>query len=244
MSRACRRSSSSAIWTMYACAGAPDGPEQTELRVEYLFSADTLASRASTCGRIVDSPTRHVGGCRVCELNQRGLHAAPHAAAWSARGVPRQKFMNGSTLNCRGPERPPAAGGTPRGPACCGARRLRRRAPAGPGTGAGTGAPTLNVYNWRTTSATTRSRNSRREPTSKWCTRPTTQPGTGKPSCWGHTATHRQHHDRYYGRQIKAGRTCPRQGAVAELEEPGSGGARGAGQRRPRHRFAVRTCTP
>ena len=59
----------------------PTGPEQTELRVEYLFSADTLASPGFDMRRIVDfTDTVMSEDAGVCELNQRGLHAAPHAA--------------------------------------------------------------------------------------------------------------------------------------------------------------------
>jgi Rieske 2Fe-2S family protein len=59
----------------------PTGPEQTELRVEYLFSADTLASPGFDIHRIVDfTDTVMSEDAGACELNQRGLHAAPHAA--------------------------------------------------------------------------------------------------------------------------------------------------------------------
>ena len=59
----------------------PTGPEQTELRVEYLFSADTLASPGFDMRRIVDfTDTVMSEDAGVCELNQRGRHAAPHAA--------------------------------------------------------------------------------------------------------------------------------------------------------------------
>jgi Rieske 2Fe-2S family protein len=59
----------------------PLGPEQTELRVEYLFSAETLASPSFDERKIVEfTDTVMSEDAEVCELNQRGLHAAPHAA--------------------------------------------------------------------------------------------------------------------------------------------------------------------
>jgi Rieske 2Fe-2S family protein len=58
----------------------PLGPEQTELRVEYLFSAETLARPGFDLSNIVDfTDLVMTEDADVCELNQRGLHALPHA---------------------------------------------------------------------------------------------------------------------------------------------------------------------
>jgi Rieske 2Fe-2S family protein len=57
----------------------PLGPEQTELRVEYLFSPRTLADPAFDLRNIVEFTNLVMTeDAEVCELNQRGLHAAPH----------------------------------------------------------------------------------------------------------------------------------------------------------------------
>jgi Rieske 2Fe-2S family protein len=57
----------------------PLGPEQTELRVEYLFSAETLADPAFDMRNVVDFTNLVMTeDAQVCELNQRGLRAAPH----------------------------------------------------------------------------------------------------------------------------------------------------------------------
>ncbi len=57
----------------------PLGPEQTELRVEYLFSPQTLADPSVDVRNIVDFTNLVMTeDAEVCELNQRGLHAAPH----------------------------------------------------------------------------------------------------------------------------------------------------------------------
>jgi Rieske 2Fe-2S family protein len=57
----------------------PLGPEQTELRVEYLFTPQTLANPNFDIDNIVDFTNRVMTeDAQVCELNQRGLHAAPH----------------------------------------------------------------------------------------------------------------------------------------------------------------------
>ena len=59
----------------------PLGPELTELRVEYLFSPETLATPGFDMRNVVDfTNTVMTEDAEVCELNQRGLHAAPHAA--------------------------------------------------------------------------------------------------------------------------------------------------------------------
>ena len=57
----------------------PLGPEQTELRVEYFFSVDTLANPDFDMRNVVDFTNLVMTeDAEVCELNQRGLHAAPH----------------------------------------------------------------------------------------------------------------------------------------------------------------------
>jgi len=57
----------------------PLGPEQTELRVEYLFTPQTLANPNFDIDNIIDFTNRVMTeDAQVCELNQRGLHAAPH----------------------------------------------------------------------------------------------------------------------------------------------------------------------
>ena len=58
----------------------PLGPELTELRVEYLFSPATLATPDFDMENIVSFTNRVMTeDARICELNQRGLRAAPHA---------------------------------------------------------------------------------------------------------------------------------------------------------------------
>jgi Rieske 2Fe-2S family protein len=58
----------------------PLGPEQTELRVEYLFSAATLARPEFDMRNVVDFTNLVMTeDAEVCEINQRGLHALPHA---------------------------------------------------------------------------------------------------------------------------------------------------------------------
>jgi Rieske 2Fe-2S family protein len=57
----------------------PLGPEQTEMRVEYLFSAETLASPDFDMRNVVEFTNLVMTeDADVCELNQRGLRAAPH----------------------------------------------------------------------------------------------------------------------------------------------------------------------
>jgi Rieske 2Fe-2S family protein len=57
----------------------PLGPERTELRVEYLFSPQTLADPAFDMRNVVDfTNTVMTEDAQVCELNQRGLRAGPH----------------------------------------------------------------------------------------------------------------------------------------------------------------------
>jgi Rieske 2Fe-2S family protein len=57
----------------------PLAPERTLLRVEYLFSPETLAHPAFDLSNVVDFTDRVMTeDAQVCELNQRGLHAGPH----------------------------------------------------------------------------------------------------------------------------------------------------------------------
>ncbi len=58
----------------------PLAPESTELHIEYLFSAETLADPAFDVQRITDFAGAVLReDAQVCELNQSGLRAAPHA---------------------------------------------------------------------------------------------------------------------------------------------------------------------
>jgi glycine betaine catabolism A len=58
----------------------PLGPEKTELRVEYLFSPGTLADPGFDLRNVVDFTNLVMTeDAEVCELNQRGLRAGPHA---------------------------------------------------------------------------------------------------------------------------------------------------------------------
>jgi Rieske 2Fe-2S family protein len=57
----------------------PLAPEQTEMRVEYLFAPGTLDDQAVDLRNAVDfANTVMSEDAAVCELNQKGLHAAPH----------------------------------------------------------------------------------------------------------------------------------------------------------------------
>jgi glycine betaine catabolism A len=57
----------------------PLGPEATELRVEYLFSPQTLAQPEFDMRNVVDFTNLVMTeDAEVCELNQRGLKASPH----------------------------------------------------------------------------------------------------------------------------------------------------------------------
>jgi Rieske 2Fe-2S family protein len=57
----------------------PLGPEQSELRVEYLFSRETLANPGFDLANIRDfTNTVMTEDAQACELNQRGLRALPH----------------------------------------------------------------------------------------------------------------------------------------------------------------------
>lgn len=58
----------------------PLGPERTELRVEYLFSPQTLADPQFDMRNVVDFTNLVMTeDAQACELNQQGLHARPHA---------------------------------------------------------------------------------------------------------------------------------------------------------------------
>jgi Rieske 2Fe-2S family protein len=57
----------------------PLGPEQTGLRVEYLFSPQTLADPQVDLRNVVDfTDLVMTEDAQVCELNQQGLRAGPH----------------------------------------------------------------------------------------------------------------------------------------------------------------------
>lgn len=57
----------------------PLDPERTQMRVEYLFSAQTLASPDFDMTTVVEFTNLVMTeDADVCELNQQGLHAAPH----------------------------------------------------------------------------------------------------------------------------------------------------------------------
>ena len=58
----------------------PLGPERTELHIEYLFATETLADPRFDLANIVDFTNLVMSeDAQVCELNQQGLHALPHA---------------------------------------------------------------------------------------------------------------------------------------------------------------------
>jgi Rieske 2Fe-2S family protein len=57
----------------------PLGPERTELRVEYLFSRETLDAPAFDMSKVVDFTNQvMIEDAEVCEINQRGLRARDH----------------------------------------------------------------------------------------------------------------------------------------------------------------------
>ncbi len=59
----------------------PLGPEETELEIEWLFPAATLADPAVDIRRAYEFSAQVMGeDARVCELNQRGLRSLPHQA--------------------------------------------------------------------------------------------------------------------------------------------------------------------
>jgi len=58
----------------------PLGAERTELRVEYLFVPGTLESERFDLDNIVEFTNLVMSeDAAICELNQRGLRALPHA---------------------------------------------------------------------------------------------------------------------------------------------------------------------
>jgi Rieske 2Fe-2S family protein len=57
----------------------PLGPEQTEMCVEYLFAAQTLADPSFDLGNAVEFANRVMSeDAQICELNQQGVRALPH----------------------------------------------------------------------------------------------------------------------------------------------------------------------
>jgi Rieske 2Fe-2S family protein len=57
----------------------PLGPTRSELRVEYLFSRETLADPAFDLHKVVDFTNQvMIEDAEVCEINQRGLRARDH----------------------------------------------------------------------------------------------------------------------------------------------------------------------
>ncbi|HVW68903.1 MAG TPA: aromatic ring-hydroxylating dioxygenase subunit alpha [Steroidobacteraceae bacterium] len=59
----------------------PLGPERMELRVEYLFAPEALASPGFNLRKVVDFADRVMGeDAYACEINQRGQRALPHRA--------------------------------------------------------------------------------------------------------------------------------------------------------------------
>jgi glycine betaine catabolism A len=57
----------------------PRGPERCELRVEYLFSRETLSAPAFDMSKVVDFTNQvMIEDAEVCEINQRGLRARDH----------------------------------------------------------------------------------------------------------------------------------------------------------------------
>jgi Rieske 2Fe-2S family protein len=58
----------------------PLGPEQTDMRVEYLFPRETLEDESVDIGNAVDfTNTVMAEDAAVCELTQGGLRSAPHS---------------------------------------------------------------------------------------------------------------------------------------------------------------------
>ena len=61
----------------------PLGPEETELEIEWLFPAATLADPDVDIHKVCDFSTQVMAeDGNACETNQRGLHSAPHAQGW------------------------------------------------------------------------------------------------------------------------------------------------------------------
>jgi Rieske 2Fe-2S family protein len=57
----------------------PLGPETMELEIQWLFPKETLANPAADISRACDFSAQVMSeDAAVCELTQRGLHAAPH----------------------------------------------------------------------------------------------------------------------------------------------------------------------
>lgn len=57
----------------------PLGPETSELRVEYLFSRETLADPGFEMRKVVEFTNQVMTeDAEICEINQRGLHARDH----------------------------------------------------------------------------------------------------------------------------------------------------------------------
>jgi Rieske 2Fe-2S family protein len=57
----------------------PAGPEQTEMSIEFLFLPETLAHKHDISGAIEFTNIVMSEDAEICEVNQRGLHALPHA---------------------------------------------------------------------------------------------------------------------------------------------------------------------
>jgi Rieske 2Fe-2S family protein len=59
----------------------PLGPERTEMSIEFLFLPETLADRQRDLRNAIEFTDIVMSeDAAICELNQRGLHALPHAA--------------------------------------------------------------------------------------------------------------------------------------------------------------------
>ena len=59
----------------------PLGPERTEMSIEFLFLPETLADPSRDIRRAIDFTDIVMSeDAAICEVNQRGLHALPHAA--------------------------------------------------------------------------------------------------------------------------------------------------------------------
>jgi glycine betaine catabolism A len=59
----------------------PLGPELTEMSIEFLFRPETLADPSRDLGKAIEFTDLVMSeDAAICELNQRGLHALPHAA--------------------------------------------------------------------------------------------------------------------------------------------------------------------
>jgi Rieske 2Fe-2S family protein len=59
----------------------PQGPELTEMTIEFLFLPQTLAEPSCDIMKAVEFTDIVMSeDAEICEVNQRGLHALPHAA--------------------------------------------------------------------------------------------------------------------------------------------------------------------